>query len=473
MKYHGGMKLAHVLVALVLAALSSLCPAQPATPNDSANQTAKPAAAVPQDQHSTITAPDTDAGKQLAWFVAALNGAPLGDISTRFTPEFIAQVPQAKLEALVASLHGGEFKAGATLIEVREMNSPAALRASVQGATGISPITLTVNPDGKMHTLFIGAPVPTVKSWDGVKTRLAALPGSTAMYIAQLGSRGWDDRAEVFAKDAGSTLAIGSTFKLWVLGALAEQVAAGHAAWDEQLAISESLKSLPSGTMQVQPEGEKFTLEHFATQMISISDNTAADHLLMRVGREAAEAFMATCTAHPERNKPMLATLDMFKLKLSGDDAAVKAWLDADEPARRAMLAPGGRVSALAPIMTKVMFWKQPFKIDQIEWFASPVDCAHAMAELHRIERQPGQDALGRALRVNPGVMLGSAWTSAGYKGGSEPGVINLTWLLCRNDGQWFVVSMTWNNPKAALDETAFVGLATGAIGLLATHSAN
>jgi hypothetical protein len=225
--------------------------------------------------------------------------------------------------------------------------------------------------------------------------------------------------------------------------------------------------------MQVQPEGEKFSLEHFATQMISISDNTAADHLLDRVGREAAEAFMATCTAHPQLNKPMLKTMDMFKLKLSGDDGAVKAWLGADEPARRAMLTPSGSVTALAPVMTKVMFWKQPFKIDQIEWFASPTDAAHTMAELHRMEQRAGLEAIGRALRVNPGVMLGSEWTSAGYKGGSEPGVINLTWLLCRNDNQWFVVSMTWNNPKAALDESAFVGLATGALGLLAKHPAH
>lgn len=464
------MKPAHALVALAFAALSSLCFAQPVTPSDSTNQTAKPAAAAPHDQHNTITAPDTDAGKQLAWFVAALSGAPLGDITTRFTPEFIAQVPQSKLQELVTALRASEFKDGATLIDVREVNSPAALRASVQGATGISPITLAINPDGKMHTLFIGAPVPTVKSWDEVKARLSQLPGKTAMYIARLGTAGWDDRTEVFAKDAGSTLAIGSTFKLWVLGALAEQVAAGHAAWHEQLAISDAPKSLPSGTMQVQPEGEKFSLEHFATQMISISDNTAADHLLMRVGREATEAFMARCTAHHQLNKPMLKTMDMFKLKLSGDDAAVKEWLDADELARRAMLTPTGRVTALAPVMTKVMFWKQPFKIDQIEWFASPTDAAHTMAELHRVEQLPGQSALGRALRVNPGVMLASEWTSAGYKGGSEPGVINLTWLLSRNDKQWFVVSMTWNNPKAALDEAAFVGLATGALGLLAKH---
>lgn len=455
--YYGGMKHAHVLVAL--AALTSLGLAQPAAHIGSPQPA--PSALTP------ITAPDTDAGKQLAWFVAALNGKPIGDITTRFTPEFIVQVPQAKLEALVASLHADEFKDGAILLDVREVNSPAMLRASVHGATGISPVTLAVNPDGKMNTLFIGAPVPVVKSWDEVKSRLEQLPGKTAMYAARLGTKGWDDRTEVFAKDAGSTLAIGSTFKLWVLGALGEQVAAGHAKWDEQLAISESLKSLPSGTMQVQPEGEKFSLEHFATQMISISDNTAADHLLMRVGREAAEAFMAKCIAHPELNKPMLKTMDMFKLKLAGDEAAVKAWIDGGETARRAMLEPEGRVTALAPVMTRVMFWKQPFKIEQIEWFASPAGNALAMAELHRMEQLPGLEAIGRVMRVNPGVMLGSEWKSVGYKGGSEPGVLNLTWLLCRNDDQWFVISMTWNNTKAALDESRFIDLASGAIGLL------
>ena len=47
-------------------------------------------------------------------------------------------------------------------------------------------------------------------------------------------------------------------------------------------------------------------------------------------------------------------------------------------------------------------------------------------------------------------------------------GVINLTFLLRRADGAWFVLTATWNNPAKAVDEAAFVGLVNRAGVLLA-----
>jgi hypothetical protein len=53
------------------------------------------------------------------------------------------------------------------------------------------------------------------------------------------------------------------------------------------------------------------------------------------------------------------------------------------------------------------------------------------------------------------------------YKGGSEPGVLNLTtWLLAR-DGRPFCVSATWNNPQARLDESQFFLLYTSLLNTL------
>lgn len=47
-------------------------------------------------------------------------------------------------------------------------------------------------------------------------------------------------------------------------------------------------------------------------------------------------------------------------------------------------------------------------------------------------------------------------WSYIGYKGGSEPGVLNLTWLLCDTGGEWRVLSMSWNNPEALVDADTF-----------------
>jgi hypothetical protein len=72
---------------------------------------------------------------------------------------------------------------------------------------------------------------------------------------------------------------------------------------------------------------------------------------------------------------------------------------------------------------------------------------------------------------VNPGMQVDAArWPYVGFKGGSEPGVLQLTWLLRRADDRWFVLSMTVDDPTSAADHAlAAVGLAQGALGLLAT----
>lgn len=75
-----------------------------------------------------------------------------------------------------------------------------------------------------------------------------------------------------------------------MLGALASAIADGSASWEERLAPRKAWESLPSGDMRDQQAGKKYTLRHYAEQMIAASDNTASDHLMHRLGREAVEA---------------------------------------------------------------------------------------------------------------------------------------------------------------------------------------
>ena len=57
-----------------------------------------------------------------------------------------------------------------------------------------------------------------------------------------------------------------------------------------------------------------------------------------------------------------------------------------------------------------------------------------------------------------------SAWHDkdaiyVGFKGGSEPGVINLTWLVRSRAGAWHAVTGSWNDPQAPVDEARFAAL--------------
>ena len=57
-------------------------------------------------------------------------------------------------------------------------------------------------------------------------------------------------------------------------------------------------------------------------------------------------------------------------------------------------------------------------------------------------------------LGTSPGMSpdMRRSFAAAGYKGGSEPGVLNYSWLLRRPSGAWYAVTVSWNNPAAAVD---------------------
>jgi beta-lactamase class A len=89
-----------------------------------------------------------------------------------------------------------------------------------------------------------------------------------------------------------------SQFKLFVLGALANQIAAGRISWDENLTIEDATKSVGNegvpGAFEALPQGTLESVQKTATNMISISDNTAADMLIGLVGRARFEAQFAS-----------------------------------------------------------------------------------------------------------------------------------------------------------------------------------
>jgi hypothetical protein len=74
-------------------------------------------------------------------------------------------------------------------------------------------------------------------------------------------------------------------------------------------------------------------------------------------------------------------------------------------------------------------------------------------------------------LAINTGPGPAGAFEWIGYKGGSEPGVLNVTWLAHGKGGTWWAVSAGWNDSKA-VDEQKLFGLASRALKLLAASEA-
>ncbi|MFN0206478.1 MAG: serine hydrolase, partial [Planctomycetota bacterium] len=210
------------------------------------------------------------------------------------------------------------------------------------------------------------------------------------------------------------------------------------------------------------------TLHTLATLMISQSDNTATDHLLFLLGRERVEEMVTKMgNQHAERNVPFLSTLELFKLKGAQQKDLRKRYISGDAAARRAILT-----KEVAAIDKKDVdlsgFTVKPVAIESLEWYASPADLARMMRWLLDHTKTP-ETALGRGvLSVNLGLDVHrDKFGFVGFKGGSETGVINLTHVFETKSGDRYVTAATWNNPKAPVDDAAFVAIVQGVIEIL------
>lgn len=389
---------------------------------------------------------------------------------TIFHPDFLAQVPMAQLVGVFQQFHA---QAGAVLRTVQ-----TSARGSDYGEYRFeteknlffpAKVGIEAGAPHRIHTLWFGLPQAVTTSPEEIVGKLKALHGRTSLAVFRLDGAG---PRLLHGLQPDVPLAIGSTFKLYVLGAFVQEAAAGRVAWERVVRLEDGLKSLPSGVLQSWPAGTPLTAQTLATEMISISDNTAADHLLRLLGRPVVEAAQTTMGhATPERNVPFLATREMFQLKAKDHSERRSVYLARDAAGRRAYLQDS--LSRMDPADIAGFETGSPVAIDRIEWFASTADLCRAMDWLRtRTEGEANRRAAPtRAiLAIHPGAELDrKVWTYVGYKGGSEPGVLNLTWLLGRRDGAWFAVSASWNDEARTVDTAELLSLTQSLIGWLAT----
>jgi beta-lactamase class A len=416
-------------------------------------------------------APGPTAEESLAWVLGVVDGAAVteADLTARFTKEFLAQVPPAQFLAIAAELHQ---QLPPVKVLKKDGKAPLELEAILDTKAGGIRVKLamTAAEPRKIHTLLF-QPASTEappKSYGEVVAQLQQAGATPSFFIAEVNQKkGQCTSRQAF--DAGKRLAIGSTTKLWVLLATEAKLAAsrGKLTWDSKLAIRDEAKSLPSGVLQDQPAGTELTVREFAHKMIGISDNTATDHLLAFAGREAVErAMKAAGHGAPALNTPFLSTRELFAVKLLATPEELDGLRRTKGTARRKMLeALGKRPMTLESVKDKI--WTEP-KLLEFEWFANGGDLCSAMASLGVAGKFDPKSEVLTALAQNPGMPIDRAvFPYVGFKGGSEPGVMNLTYLLQRADGRWFVVVATVNDPAKAVVEGTVVGAVGGAISLL------
>ena len=425
------------------------------------------ATAVSPSLLASRTAPDAPVGRQLTWFLRAMTEAPWSQqvIKAHFDSSFLAHISPVQLNSVLAQLPGALGasvpSSGASLTGLLSQDpahDPDTLVAVAAFGSVELTVSLAVDGAGLISRLALTPYQPPPASWAQVDRELAALAPDASLLAARVSPGGVCTPVHQVAASAARPL--GSMFKLFVLGALAHQIAAKRISWDQPLTVTAPLKSLPSGQLQDEPDGTQVPVQQTAAKMISISDNTAANMLINLVGRPAVQAQDRQWSDHAALNVPFLTTREAFILKLSQWPALANRYIAADQAGRQALLASTVDQAPL-PATAAAQAFVTPRDIDAIEWFASPDDICRACAGLRQLAAQPRLAPLGSILSANDGgIGLDPAqWPTVWFKGGSEPGVATAGYLATNSKGQTFVVVVMLSDRAAALSPSTPTGL--------------
>lgn len=374
-----------------------------------------------------------DRGNREAEFLRAYFAGEVKNHGAAFTPGMLKVAPPAKLDE-IRDLYKGK------LGELRETPGRDGAYELIF-TRGKAPCRIQIDADGKVASFWLG-------QWSMANDDPITLAAEFAKLVGSVSVTVWrDDTEQLFSIAPDSPMAVGSSFKLYVLKALEKAAAEGRLTPETVVRLNPEWKTLPSGISQEWPASSPITLATLANLMISISDNTATDHLIAILGRENVEAVA------PERMRPFLMTMEMFRLKYAADTARAEAFAKADTVQRRDILTRLGTASFEISDIRKT-----PFLIDSIEWFVTTNELCHMIFELRD----------NPSVGINPGLVDKRQWHRVAFKGGSEPGVLNYTIALQKAPASpTFTLSATINDTAHEVNTDGFTELVLRLITLI------
>jgi len=276
---------------------------------------------------------------------------------------------------------------------------------------------------------------------------LSALEGKSAFLFSEIQQ---EKVVPLCAVRADERFAVGSSFKLYILGTLIDEVNQGRRRDENVMLLTPELVGPPSTELGQWPAGSPVTLHTLALKMISISDNTATDHLLHLLGRQRVESqFSVMGHSDPSIDRPLLSTRDMVELRDKKRNLPGREYQQLDEAARREFLK---KLSAGKPDYDAIEFDTAAYLI--AEWYGTPHDLSLALAWIYRHTPadQPAHD-LRAVLTVEQKLPHDPAeWPFVGFKGGSEDQILAGNWLLQNRNGRWYTMHLFWNNPTGKAD---------------------
>lgn len=318
---------------------------------------------------------------------------------------------------------------------------------------GNAPSTITFNEKNQVASIWFGVPNLSQDSFENISEELKKMPGKVSICLLRHNEND-NGEEEIFTFQHKLELGVGSSFKLYLLKALDDAVSEGEFKMSDLIALKNENFSFPSGILQEWPAQSQHTLDTLAGLMISLSDNTATDHIFNLLGEQRLRDYF------PKSCKEMLNTSQFIKLKFFYKELA-KEYVSASQQRKEDILREIDGKNAkdldLSFINTQP---QKPFLIEEIEWQISTLDLCRIAYSLRE----------NRLLRINPaqGITKKADWHIVGFKGGSEPGVLNFTWVVQRTEqSPFYTLSCTANNSEKNIDLGAFSALAVRLLNMI------
>lgn len=172
---------------------------------------------------------------------------------------------------------------GAIVGTVLSVLDPATRLATPPGASSDTTVEQkaqsqpTPTPTPTATSLYLSQEILPLKS--AVQSLAASNPNLTpGVFLIDLDNGGYVDL------NGAASFAAASTIKIPILVAFFQDVDAQKIRLDESLTLEQGMVAGGSGNMQYKPVGTQFTALEVATKMITISDNTATNMLIARLG---------------------------------------------------------------------------------------------------------------------------------------------------------------------------------------------
>ncbi|MDV6375180.1 serine hydrolase [Deinococcus arenicola] len=397
------------------------------------------AATGPASMSADPAAAKSEQVKAAALLEKLFNSDPL-DLSL-ISPSFLEQSSAEDLTGVLTSIRTGY--GALKSVEIADGGYRLTFEKGEWDATSVS-----LDDQGRFTSLLLRPAAPNISytTLEEARAAFAALPGNVSLLVQEVEQSQAQQPQPLADLNSRKPLAIGSAFKLAILGELQAQVSRGEKQWTDEVTLTDADKSLPSGTLQDAPAGGKYSLRDLAARMISQSDNTATDLLLKAVGRAGVEARLGQ-SAIP-------STREFFALKNPANLGLLRAYRSAglDREKRREVLKQAGT----APLPGAALFAQGKTAAQDVEWFVSAQRLCRLMADVAALPET----------QLNPGVADPADFSSVSFKGGSEIGVLNLTTQVTTRAGKTVCVSATWNQPRP-VDDSQFGAMYAGVLKLL------